>query len=65
MHIYQAGISTIVCGGDYPEEVKRSGKLMAESLGVRYITLEQIISANEHDKIMKIIKYILEVDEDV
>ena len=63
MHIYQAGISTIVCGGDYPEEVKRSGKLMAEAIGVRYITLEQIMCANEYEKSMKILKYILEVDE--
>ena len=62
MHIYQAGISTIVCGGDYPEEVKRSGKLMAEALGVRYITLEQIMSEKEYRKINKIIKYISEGD---
>ena len=64
MHIYQAGISKIVCGGDYPEEVKRSGKLMAESLGVSYTTLKQIMSEKEYRKINKIIKYISEGDEE-
>ena len=64
MHIYQAGITGIVCGGDYPEEVKRSGKLMAEALGVHYVTLEQIMSEREYRRIMKIIEYISEEGED-
>ena len=64
MHIFQAGISTIVCGGDYPEEIKRSGRLMAESLDVLYITLDQIMSEKEYRKIIRIIKYISEGDEE-
>ena len=63
MHIYQAGIGFIICGGDYPEEVKRSGKLMAEALGVRYATLEQIMTKHEYRKTMEIIKYISEEGE--
>lgn len=63
MHIYQAGIECIFCGGDYPEEVKRSGKLMAEALGVHYVTLKQMTTEHEYRKMMKIIKYISEEGE--
>ena len=63
MHIYQAGIECIFCGGDYPEEVKRSGELMANALGINYITLDQIMTENEYRKTMDIIKYISEEGE--
>ena len=56
MHIHQAGIKGIVCGGDYPEKVRKAGREMAEALDILYVSLKELLSEKEYQKI---IEYIL------
>ena len=55
MHIYQAGIKCIVCGGDYPEEVRKAGREMAEALDIFYVHLKELLSEKEYQKIIECI----------
>ena len=55
MHINQAGIKCIVCGGGYPEEVRKAGREMAEALDIFYVHLKELLSEKEYQKIIECI----------
>ena len=55
MHIHQAGIKSIVCGGDYPEKVRKEGREMAEALDIFYVHLKELLSEKEYQKIIECI----------